>query len=98
MTLVTDIARAIDDGLTKAEIRAVIQSYLADNQINMTEAEWIIDNKKMLVRWALPDWLDFFIAWVKFKSGEEPYASEGQAELDAFVSTAMAAYKYIQNL
>jgi hypothetical protein len=95
--LVTDIAHAIQAGQPKAEIKILIQQHIDFFIRQVTVTEWILEHKEQMIRWAFPDWLDFFIAYVKAKSGQEPYATNGQAELDDFIARGVTVLTYFHN-
>jgi len=99
-TLITEVAEVVaaykgnpDIAAGQAAITAIIQQYLTDNGIALTPKQWAIENQALLTSWALPSLNEFITAWAKARSGEEPYATDGAAEINQYALVIMAVVK-----
>jgi hypothetical protein len=89
-TLITDIAKAIQEGESDSEVKTLILKYKEDFKVNVAPDDWMIQNYALLRRWAYPDIEDFLDATVKINSGDPALAAEGQAQLDDYVAKCLA--------
>jgi hypothetical protein len=86
--LITDIAENIQE--PDEQLNAIISTYLFDNGIEQTVAEWRIENYAELRRWAYPDYATYLDAQVKLSSPDSAVQAEGQAQLDKYYADCLA--------
>lgn len=96
-TLITDVAKLVMAQASLAEIRAKIQQYLDDNNLEISVEQWVLDHVEILRRWAFPSYWDFIDAYVKIRSGDEQLASQGQTQMQDFIDRYLAIRSKFQN-
>ena len=96
-TLITDVAKMVMAQASLAEIRAKIQQFIDDNNLETTVELWVLDHVEVLRRWAFPSYWDFIDAYVKIHSGDEQLASQGQTQMQDFIDRYLTIRTKFQN-
>lgn len=89
-TLITDIAKSIQNGDNDTSLNAIIQSYLDERSMTETVSEWRVANYADLRRWAYPPLADWNDVQVKINSGDTDLETEGNAEKATYINDCLA--------
>lgn len=88
-TTEADIAEAVKSGDIDSVVNYKIQAYLNNYEINQTVPQWRVENYKQLRSWAYPDPAELNDAQIKINSDIDELATEGQQQLDTYVSNCL---------